>query len=252
MLAEDVKNIPWGRITAEGMAIIASILLAFWIDAWWASQQRRQDELVAMNALLSELKSYRDGLHNNDQLYDAIRISAVTLLNASLSETNTLDDEQIDLLLYDLSWTLNSTYYEVPILDSIRNSDIFSGIGDVSFQLKLAELVQGIEGVQHDRNRDEAFFDNHWVPYLSANASLPQIYNASSRTPGFPGEEYEVGLYAATIVNKRSHRPLLSEIQFQGLLQERANLLADIFTRVPRFDEKLDEVIEYLEREVAK
>ncbi len=247
-----MKNIQWGRITAEGAAIVASILLAFWIDAWWESEQRREDELFAMSALLSELKSYREGLRDNDILYDAIRISAVTLLNASLAETDSLDDEQIDLLLYDLSWTLNATYYEVPILEAIRNSDIFSGIGDVPFQLNLAELVQGIEGVQYDRDRDEAFFDNHWVPYLAANASLPQIYNASRRTPGFPGEEYEVDLYAATVVSKRSHRPLLSEVQFQGLLQERANLLADIFTRVPRFDERLDEVIQYLVREVAK
>jgi len=247
-----VKNIPWGRITAEGGAIVASILLAFWIDAWWESQQRRQDELVAMNALLSELRAYRDNLRNSDKLYDAIRISAVTLLNASLTDADSLDEDEIDLLLYDLSWTLNSTYYEVPILEAIRSSDIFSGIGDVPFQLKLAELVQGIEGVQNDRNRDEAFFDNHWVPYLAANASLPQIYNASRRTPGFPGEEYPVDLYAATVVSKRSHRPLLSEIQFQGLLQERAALLADIFTRVPEFDEKLDEVIELLEQDIAK
>jgi hypothetical protein len=50
---------------------------------------------------------------------------------------------------------------------------------------KLANLVKGIEGVQHDIRRDENFYDNHWAPYLIANASLPQIYNAGSRVPGF-------------------------------------------------------------------
>ena len=245
-----MTHIPWGRITAEGAAIVASILLAFWIDAWWESEKRREDELIAMGALLTELKTYRDDLRVNDKIYDAIRVSAVTLLNASLAESRSLDDDEIDLLLYDLSWTINATYFHVPILEAIRNSDTFSEIGDVPFQLMLAELVLGIEGVQNDRERDEAFFDNHWVPYLAANASLPQIYNASRRVPGIPDEEYPVDLYAVTVANARSHRPLLSEVEFQGLLQERANLLADYFTRVPGFHEKLDEVVEHLAREV--
>jgi hypothetical protein len=45
-MSEDLK-IPWARILAEGGAIVISILLAFWIDAWW----QRQTELREAEAL---------------------------------------------------------------------------------------------------------------------------------------------------------------------------------------------------------
>jgi len=42
------QNIPWKRLTAEGTAIVLSILLAFAIDAWWEDVQsaRQQARLV--------------------------------------------------------------------------------------------------------------------------------------------------------------------------------------------------------------
>ena len=38
------QDVPWKRLTAEGMAIIVSILLAFGIDAWWEDRQQQHDE----------------------------------------------------------------------------------------------------------------------------------------------------------------------------------------------------------------
>ena len=37
------QKIAWSRTLAEGAAILASILPAFWIDAWWDG--REEDEL---------------------------------------------------------------------------------------------------------------------------------------------------------------------------------------------------------------
>lgn len=47
----------WLRITAEGAVIVASILLAFAIDAWWDRQQDREDEREALAVLVEELDS---------------------------------------------------------------------------------------------------------------------------------------------------------------------------------------------------
>lgn len=38
------RSIPWPRIFAEGTIIVASILLAFWIDAWWDGSLKSPDE----------------------------------------------------------------------------------------------------------------------------------------------------------------------------------------------------------------
>ena len=52
-------QIPWARIVAEGLAIIASILLAFAIQAWWDGVQHRNEE---RNVLLG----LRDDFADND------------------------------------------------------------------------------------------------------------------------------------------------------------------------------------------
>ena len=245
------NDIPWKRLTAEGAAIVISILLAFWIDAWWEDRQRQKDEMATMRSLLSDLEYYQDSLRYSDNVYDAARQSAITLLNAGLSDPSVLSDDQIDQYLYDLSWTINITWYEVPTLEAVINNELFTEITDPEIQRRLAHLVRGINGVQNDVLRDERFYDNFWTPYLAENGSIPQIYNASNRIPGNPGDEYETHLYAVEILEKRSHKSLLSDSHFQGLLQERANLLADVFTRVDGFEENLTDLIKLLEHELA-
>jgi hypothetical protein len=44
----EARRLPWRRIIAEGLAIVASILLAFAIDAWWG----RVNQASAEQALL--------------------------------------------------------------------------------------------------------------------------------------------------------------------------------------------------------
>ena len=50
------KNISWKRISVEAAAIVASILVAFAIDAWWDERQERSklsDTLMGLEAALS-------------------------------------------------------------------------------------------------------------------------------------------------------------------------------------------------------
>ena len=49
-----IQEIPWPRILAEGTAIIVSILLAFWIQAWWESQGDAKQEQALLAALAED------------------------------------------------------------------------------------------------------------------------------------------------------------------------------------------------------
>ena len=51
------ENISWPRIIAEGLAIVASILLAFGIDAWWQDRQTRFEEQQILQGLKEEFVS---------------------------------------------------------------------------------------------------------------------------------------------------------------------------------------------------
>lgn len=61
-----MKQIPWKRLLVEGAAIVASILLAFWIDAWW---QDRTDQVRLME-YLSQVRV--DTLENQRRLTEAL------------------------------------------------------------------------------------------------------------------------------------------------------------------------------------
>lgn len=60
-MSETRRNtLPWGRILAEGVAIVVSILLAFGIQAWWEETNIRSDERGALTSLLDDFSENRE------------------------------------------------------------------------------------------------------------------------------------------------------------------------------------------------
>ncbi|VUX55771.1 conserved exported protein of unknown function, partial [uncultured Woeseiaceae bacterium] len=53
------NNIQWKRLSVEAAAIVASILLAFTIDAWWDDKKEREDERAILSSLLAEFEQVR-------------------------------------------------------------------------------------------------------------------------------------------------------------------------------------------------
>lgn len=50
------SRLPWARFLIEGTLIVASILLAFGIDAWGDERSRKRDERAELESLLTELE----------------------------------------------------------------------------------------------------------------------------------------------------------------------------------------------------
>ena len=74
----DRSNIPWNRILVEGVAIIASILIAFAIDAWWDDRQESASEVRALNRVSAELET------NSERIRDKLQT-----ITASIQATST-------------------------------------------------------------------------------------------------------------------------------------------------------------------
>jgi hypothetical protein len=53
---QKIREIPWSRIGAESVAIVASILLAFAINAWWEDRLERDLEVQQLSRLRAELE----------------------------------------------------------------------------------------------------------------------------------------------------------------------------------------------------
>jgi hypothetical protein len=56
------ERFPWGRVAAEGIAIVASILLALAIDAWWDGRRAADAEREFLSDLSAEFSQNRDQL----------------------------------------------------------------------------------------------------------------------------------------------------------------------------------------------
>jgi len=85
---------PWKRITVEATVIIASILLAFAIDAWWERRAEARDELVSLELIQRDLA---DSISQLESHIEYVQSSSQSALNAyaALSRPGPYDKEYI-------------------------------------------------------------------------------------------------------------------------------------------------------------
>jgi len=113
------QEIPWKRISVEAATIIASILLAFAIDAWWQDRQVRVEEQEILSGLHTEFVANREVLTRTlslnlrgmqslqdflilvegDQSEDAKAIVLATLTEMAGPYTTDLGNGTLDALL---------------------------------------------------------------------------------------------------------------------------------------------------------
>ena len=95
------RTIPWQRIAVEGIAIVASILFAFAIDAWWNDRQQDESEEIVLQTLLDDLRVKQVLLADMNRFSEAIIESAEILLRAASSTEQTLSEDTIEQLIDD-------------------------------------------------------------------------------------------------------------------------------------------------------
>ena len=69
----DSKSIPWKRISIEAAAVVASILLAFALDAWWKDRAESIEEAEILTALKREFEAHLVTLEEQLAYREAVR-----------------------------------------------------------------------------------------------------------------------------------------------------------------------------------
>ena len=247
-----LRQLPWLRIYAEGAAIVVSILLAFWIQAWWDSRQERIDERAALTSLLREFRELK-ATHEWSVKYNlAIRNSIRDLTNAAVGPENTLKDQDIDRLVADLYWNQDLSQWAAPVLSTVVSTGDLELITNSTLRRKIGEWPIRLEAVRGVLQRDLDYFNDHQMPLLAETMSLAQIANADDGTPGHPADLYDGGRQIK-LRSLESHMDVLATRAFQNMLVQRDTWITDIlslaFDGIP---ENLDETIALLEQELAK
>ncbi len=160
----DIQQIPLKRIALEGAVIVASILLAFAIDAWWDERNERVEETEVLLGLKSEFSRYRDEISESIDLFAKNRPLTAELIIAT--RKGSWDSE-----IVDIDAALNTIYdpkshdFGGGVLDALINSGRLEIISDYDLRVKLANWSQVFDEVRDDEIRNMTFIMDHVIPY---------------------------------------------------------------------------------------
>jgi hypothetical protein len=165
----------WQRLLLEGGAVVASILLAFAIDAWWADlgEARREREILV--DLRAEFEANRTGLdaqagHHHENADAALRLYAIATGIEREAERPMLDSLLDATLLAAGSLNLAQGVYS-----SIVSSGDVGLIEDDSLRYALGSWP----GVLEDALEDEVWIwedvQERFVPFLVHRAPLSSV-----------------------------------------------------------------------------
>jgi len=245
------QKIPWPRIAVEGMAIVASILLAFSIDAWWDDKQQHDAEHAILQNLLNDLRDKQELLSEMTRFSHAIVESAETLLRVAARLEDRRSNEALDELIGDTWWYSNEALWDSAPMNLLVAGGNLSQVTNPRLVQELAALQVSIGRVRNHYGNDEKFHQNVMTPFMISHANMAQISASIQHRPGDPDASYnfpDVG-----VIKSRDHGELLSSVEFQNLLIAKMERHLDILdTGHPDVEKHLLEVISILEEELNK
>ena len=151
------SRIQWQRLLAEAAAIVASILLAFAIDAWWDRTQQEALEAGWLAAVRFDLEATRDQINDSINEAEAIVGAAETLIGL-LSSMSTPDVATLrdlaDRMMQPIGFTPTLPGFERGFAEGR-----FSNLESVEFRRGLADFRQWLTHFEDSRRLDwDTFF----------------------------------------------------------------------------------------------
>jgi hypothetical protein len=244
------RKIPWQRIAVEGAVIIASILLAFSIDAWWGNRQQHNAEQVVLENLLEDLRDKQVLLNEMNRYSQAIVESIETLLRVGKGIQEKPGNEMIDQLIGDTWWESNEAIWESAPMNLLVTGGNLSLISNQRLVQELATLQVAIDRVRNLYLKDQNFHQEIMTPFIMSHTNMIQINAAMRHRPGFPDAP---GFPSINVGASSSfdHGNLLSTLEFQNLLAAKMERQLDILaTGHSGVEKHLSVVISMLENEL--
>lgn len=250
------------RIAIEAVVIVGSILLAFAIDARWDDHQDRQREKEILEGLLTEFELMEEQIQWDRKYYGAMRASALKLVDIGMGVEESVSDEEIDHLLEDLWWWSLPSHWSSSELQSIIAGGHLALISNDTLRHDIGSWAIRLDQAVDIINEEKDFYRSRLMPYLSKHVSLQQLLLVAEGAPGHPGGSWgtvESWGHPIRIKERRAHREMLSQLELQNLLIERASLLNDMMNfALGSSDEGgqmspyIRPTIEMIEQELAK
>jgi hypothetical protein len=157
--------------------------------------------------------------------------------------------ERADSLLGDLTWWQGSDHWFTGALESLIDGGRLSIVQSEGLRQVLASWLRNVESVRFAEDQENAFFIDHFMPFLQREAYVPQIAELAQVSPG---TGYEPGYGRVNwLAEPRDHSPIITSQEFQNLVLQRLWIQVDILKAYEEFEGQLNDLIEMIEADVG-
>ncbi len=150
------------RIASESVAIVFSILLAFWIDAWWDQRGASRDAAARLNAFADELAQTETALVEHLRVLDAQVQLAATVLGEVSSFSGR--SSRMDSLLFELG-PFPETRFPTAALEDMLAAGGLGLISSSDLRRLLSEYRALLEMDQDEQRRARDHFEQEMAPF---------------------------------------------------------------------------------------
>ena len=175
------------RLAFELFVVVAGILIAFWLDAWWDRSSAREAELAELASVRSEVSEGIDvleGFLDIQTRYGKRLDHAMTELTAEMGSSVALADSTLQALL---AWRT----VDVPTaaLDALIASGRLGTIRNPDVRARLASYPTVLADLYEDEDLARDFVEMVLVPRLAPLGVLPAAYDNHPMTRNLLGLE---------------------------------------------------------------
>lgn len=234
-------HLRWRAALVEGFAVLAGVLLAFGINAWWEGHQDRARELAHLRALRIELLATRDALAaHTDHLTEDMGLVRHYMSAVVDGDPSALPTDTIDTMIRRFG---PFRVFAPPraAFDDLINSGGYRLVRSDSLRRALTAFEQSVARDREAQDEVRTFWWNEMRPYNTRNANLTRI---------FPGGRIADDLTVPTMPVSTRRDAYAGNRTYASLITTRAILEMLVRNRHRQMDSLAVEVLELIDGEL--
>ena len=136
-------SVPWSRVLGEGAIIVVSILLAFWIDAWWQARQESMIEQEYLAALIIEIDELTEEVDRTVAANNELNKSAAARIEGLRS--GVIPDGEELKVLREEGWVAYRLRADLDTYTDLLSTGAVTTLSDNEVRLVLARLRENMD-----------------------------------------------------------------------------------------------------------
>lgn len=231
----------WRAAGRDILLIVASILIAFALDAWWQGQREDAREELLLRDLRDEFRENRTELARIGGWHRIVESAATQLLDLG-NGTPLPPGVDADSVVAEVFLTGASFNPATGALSAWLASEEGGTVSNSAIRARLGGWQGLLQDVAEDEERIFRFVDHEAMPYLAARASFVAALGAAPALRG----DYPEPLHATPV------EELSRELEFRNFTARRLAMERWALVEYARLDAEMTEVMELLDSELER